>query len=189
MSNLKKGAGRPNDAETIERLANYVDHPTSDELPPYLQARLDLLNLIHPFVNRFGGGERAVSAIKKNVPDLSGKQNIMIKRLIRDVMLIFGNSSALAAFSRNKLYDDLCYAMELAKQNKDPMEIKEVAMAIMKLTRADKPEVEQKSLVAPMIVMAPMASANVQDYLPAAFESITTEFEEIKSEITKRNEE
>ncbi len=188
MSNLKRGAGRPNDAETLERLANYVDHPTSEELPAYLQARLELLNLINPYVNRFGGGPKAISAIKKNVPDLSDKKDIMIKRLIRDCMLVFSSSSALAAFSRNKLYDDLCYAMELAKQNKDPIEIKEVAMAIMKLTRADRPDVEQTALVTPVIVMAPMASANVQDYLPSELEAITVEFEEMKTKLLKQDE-
>jgi len=187
MSSLKKGAGRPNDAETLERIANYVDHPTSDELPAHLQARLDLLNLVNPFVNRFGAGERAVGAIKKNVPELSDKKDVMIKRLIRDCMLVFSNSSALAAFSRNKLYDDLCYAMELAKENKDPIEIKEVAMAIMKLTRADRPDVEQTALVTPVIVMAPMASANVQDYMPTELDAITVEFEEMQTKLLKQN--
>lgn len=187
MSNLKKGAGRPNDAETLERLANYIDNPTSEELPAHLQARLDLLNKVNPFVNRFGAGQRAVNAIKNNVPELTDKKDVMIKRLIRDCMLVFSNSSALAAYSRNKLYDDLCYAMELAKQNKDPMEIKEVAMAIMKLTRADRPDVEQTALVTPVIVMAPMASANVNDYLPSEFEAINTEFEEMNTKLLKQD--
>lgn len=189
MSNLKKGAGRPNDAETLERLANYVDNPTSEELPAHLQARLELLNMVNPYVNKYGAGLRAVKAIKTNVTELADKKEVMIKRLIRDCMLVFSNGSALAAYSRNKLYDDLCYAMELAKQNKDPLEIKEVAMAIMKLTRADRPEAEQVAIPPTVIVMAPMASANVENFIPTEFNALNVEFEEIKRTIANNNEE
>lgn len=189
MSNLKKGAGRPANEEQLERIANFLDNPNADPLPNYLQLKLELLTVVNGFVNKFGGSKRAIAAIKKNIPELTDKQDRVILHLIRDCMLVFSTPSVIAAHARNKLLDDLYYAMELAKQEKDVMAINETAKTIMRLTRADKPEAEQLALVAPMIVMAPMASANVQDYVPTDFDAINTEFEEIKSEISKKNEE
>jgi hypothetical protein len=189
MSNLKKGAGRPATEEQLERIANYIENPNAEDLPPFLQLKLELLTVINGFVNKYGGGKRAIAIIKKQVPELSDKQDRQILHLIRDCMLVFSTPSIIAAHARNKLLDDLYYAMELARSDKDITGINETARMIMRLTRADRPEAEQVAIPPTVIVMAPMATANVQDYIPTDFDAVTVQFEEIKTKIANRNEE
>lgn len=189
MSNLKRGVGRPASEEQLERIANYIDNPNAEPLPPSLQLKLELLTVINRYVNDFGGGKRAVNAIKSEVPEMKDKQDRLILHLIRDCQLVFSNPSIIAAHARNKLLDDLYYAMQLAKDEKDVMGINETARMIMRLTRADRPEAEQVAIPPTVIVMAPMATANVQDYIPTDFNAISVEFEEIKTQISRNNEE
>ena len=189
MSNLKRGVGRPASEEQLERIANYIDNPNAEPLPPFLQLKLELLTVVNKYVNDFGGGKRAVNAIKSEVPELSDKQDRHILHLIRDCMLVFSTPSIIASHARNKLLDDLYYAMQLAKDEKDVMAINETAKTIMRLTRADRPEAEQVAIPPTVIVMAPMATANVQDFIPTDFDAVTVQFEEIKTKIANKNNE
>lgn len=189
MNSLKKAAGRPTSEEQLERIANWVANPNAEPLPEYLQQKYELLCIVNRFVNKYGGDKRAIDAIKRDVPELSEKQDRLIRHLIRDCLLVFTNNSIPAAHSKNKLIEDLYYAMDLAKKEKDPLKIAKVAEVLMKLTRADKPESEQVAIPPTVIVMAPMATANVQDFIPTDFDALTVQFEEIKTKIANKNEE
>lgn len=189
MSSLKKTAGRPSSEEQLERIANWVENPNAEPLPDYLQQKFELLSMINRYVNKYGGDKRAIDAIKKGIPELQDKEDRLIRHLIRDCLIIFINNSIPAAHTKNKLLEDLYYAIDLAKQEKDPLKIAKVAEVIVKLTRADRPEGEQVAIPPAVIVMAPMASVNVENFIPNDFNAINTEYEEIRNEISKRNEE
>jgi hypothetical protein len=188
MSNLKRGGGRPRTEEEIERIAEYIDNPDSAPLPPYLQHKLDLLTVVNGYVNKHGYGARVVKIIKKEVPTLADVQDRVVLRHIRECMLVFTNPTALAGHARQKLLDDLFFAMELAKKEKDVEGINKTALTIIRLTGADKIDKQQTALLPPVIMLAPLASANAEDFMPTDLDALTTEFEVVKTEISKSDE-